>query len=340
MARLRFFFQKILDFLRIRTVVAGLEISDEVVRFVYFEGMTWRLYAIRLEPGVLENGRIKKREKFIAALMALRTQSKNGGKNKKINVVVSLSSVNAYSQMFNLPIVTGDDLTKAIELNLQMASPGEASKTYAGWQIVDKDEGVGRIDILSSFIEREIVDDMVRALLEAKFLAMAVEPRSISLARILREKGMGVDPKKAYILVDVDSVGLDFLIIRNGEPYFEYINRWEDIAGEKGEISLEKFESQLTTSLRQVLNFYGQHWPEPIAAMIISAATFQAEIEKTVAQNFSFPALRMTLEMGQAISSEWLVAVGCALRGRASKFDSNEKEISLLGEAWEDRFHA
>jgi hypothetical protein len=47
----------------------------------------------------------------------------------------------------------------------------------------------------------------------------------------------------------------------------------------------------------------------------------------------------MTLEMGQVISPEWLIAVGCALRGRRSKSKLGEKEITLLGEPWENRFN-
>src|SRR5271167_4788222 len=112
MNRLQFAFQKFLAFLRIRTIVAGLEVSDQVLRLVYFNGKIWQLTAVRLEPGILENGKIKDREKFLAALNALKTQSKVGGGKKKISVVTTLGSVNAYSQVFKLPLVTGDGLTK------------------------------------------------------------------------------------------------------------------------------------------------------------------------------------------------------------------------------------
>src|SRR5205814_531086 len=44
----------------------------------------------------------------------------------------------------------------------------------------------------------------------------------------------------------------------------------------------------------------------------------------------------MTLVMGQPISSEWLVALGCSLRGGISGVAA--KEISFLGEELEDRF--
>lgn len=339
MNRLRFAFQKTLAFLRIRTIVAGLEVSDQLVRLVNFDGKAWQLTAVRLEPGVVENGKIKDRAKFFAALAALKAQSKTGPVKKKVGVVLVFSSVNAYSQVFNLPEVSGDELAKAVELNLQMASPGEAGKMYSDWKIVGNNQDTKQLEILSSFIERDVVDDMVQALFDANFFVMAIEPRSLALSRMLQERGLDADAKKSYILIDVGAVGIDFLVIRNGEPYFEYPTGWTDLADEKGNIPVEKFIAQIVGGLHRVLNFYSGHWPEPIAAIIVSSATLQEEIEKAIAQNFPFPTLRMTLEMGQIISPEWLVAIGAAMRDRRTKFDLSEKELSLLGKPWQDRFH-
>jgi hypothetical protein len=327
---IRHFFKKLLSLLRVQAIVAGLEVGDDVLRLAYLDDNTWQLHATRLEPGVLENGKIKDRTRFLSTLAALKAESKIGGgnKKKKISVAVSISSAHTYSQVFNLPILEGDALLKAVDLNLRMASPGEASKTYAGWEVVGRDESASRLDVLSAFVDRDVIDDMIQTLFAAGFLAMAVEPRSVALTRILREKGAGIDPRKPYLFLDIDNVGIDFLVIRNGLPYFEYTNLWKDIADVGGEISLQKFEEELGASLRQVINFYNQHWTEPMSAVIIAATTLHESIEKTVAANTAFPAVRLTLEMGQPISSEWLVAIGCSLRG----------EISLLGAEWEDRF--
>jgi hypothetical protein len=339
MKKISYYFNNVLGALRVRSAVSGLEISDQVLRLVYFDGKAWQLQSARLEPGVLENGRIKDRAAFLAALGELRKKSKVAGrsKNRKVSVAVVLSSVNAYTQVFNLPQITGADLEKAVELNVQMASPGDATKINSGWQNVGIEEGSGQMDILSAFIDRDIVDEMAQALFEAKFLAVALEPRSVALARILREKQVGVDIKKSYILVDVGNAGMDFFIIRNGQPYFQYATPWSDIADDKGQIALEKFETQLTASLRQVLNFYAQHWPEPVSAVIISAVTFSDEIEKAVGEKFFLPALKMTLEMGQTISPEWLVPLGSSLWTPESKI--GEASINLLGVGWRDRFY-
>ena len=337
--KLRHFYEKILHFLRVRSFVAGLEISDEVLRLAYFDGRLWQMRAIRLGPGVMEQGKMKDREAFSSALRELKTAARFGGSvtTHKLGVVVSLSSVTPYSQVFSLPAIEDGDLEKAVALNMAMVSPGSAAETYAGWQVVSRDDATFRLEVLAAFIDRALVDDVVNELASAGFVAVAIESRSLALARVLREKGAGIDIKKAYLMVSVDNGGLDFLVIRNGELYFEYQNSWHDIAGDKGEIPMAKFEEELSGSLRRVLNFSGQHWPDPVSAVIISASAFQAEIEKTIAGNFSLPVLRMTLEIGQMISPEWLVALGCSLR--EARHQHTAREITLSGDDLEDRFH-
>ncbi len=339
MQKISFYFNKLLAALRARSMVSGLDISDQVLRLVYFDGAVWQLHTVRIEPGVLEGGRVKNRDALLAALRALKEQSKidGGNKKKKVNVAIALSSVNTYTQVFTLPQVNRNELEKAIELNVQMASPGDAAKIDSGWQVVGRNRESGQVDILSAFIDRDIVDEMVQALFEANFLVVALEPRSIALARILREKAAGVDITKSYLLVDIGNTGMDFFIIRNGKPYFQYVTAWSDVADEKGNIQVENFRTQLTMNLHQVLNFYGQHWTDPVSAVIVSAVMLQDEIEKTVAEKFSFPAIRMTLEMGQSISSEWLVPLGSSLW--SPELTLGEAPINLLGAGWRDRFY-
>ena len=50
---IRKFFEKVLTLLRVRAVAAGLEVGDDAVRLVRFDGKIWRMYAVRLAPGIL-----------------------------------------------------------------------------------------------------------------------------------------------------------------------------------------------------------------------------------------------------------------------------------------------
>ena len=337
MNSIKLFFEKLLALLHVHSVAGGLEISDQVLRLVFFNGKTWQMGAIKLEPGVMENGKIKNMPAFSDSLRRLKlTIPAVKNPNKKMNVVVSLSSVNIYSQVFNLPILEGDELQKAIELNVQTLSPVDASMTYSGSQFLGRDEVNLRLDISAAFVDKQIVDEMVKALFANGFLTVGVESRALALVRIIREKGAGIDITKSYLLLNIDNSGLDFLIVRKGQLYFEYSDHWSDIADDKGQISVEKFEESLSGSLRQVTNFYNQHWPEPLSAVILSASAFGEQAEAAINSVAILPIIKLTLEMGQPISSEWLVALGCSLRGFNTSLHA--KEINLSGEEAMDTF--
>ena len=267
-------FQKILSFLKIRATAAGLEISDQVLRLVYFDKKAWRMEALRLAPGVMEKGKILDAPAFAAALHELKSKVPSAQGKRKMNVVVSLSSVNMYSQVFTLPIMEGDELEKAIDLNVQMASPVDIAHAYFDWQLLGRDEVSLRSEIAAAFVDKAIVDDVTRALYASGFVAVGVESRALALARVLRKMGVGVDVGKSYLLLDIDNAGIDFLVVRNGKLYFEYATPWGDLADDKGEISVKKFTEALASNLRQVMNFYTQHWPEPLAGIVLSAAAF------------------------------------------------------------------
>jgi len=318
-------------------MAGGLEVSDEVLRLVYFDGKKWQMAAIRMQPGIMEHGKIKDGDAFVAALTALRGKIADlGAKNKKkMNVVISMSSVKVYSQTFSLPFVQGQELDNAVQLNMQMLSPVDIAQMYASSEILKRDEEGVKIEILASFIDRKIVDDVIAALFRASFVVVGVESRPLAMMRILREKGAGIDIEKTYLVVNIDNSGLDFLIAREGKLYFEYANQWPEIADDKGQISAARFEDTLTSSLRQVVNFHDQHWKEPLAAIIVSAAAFEDQAEVAIKRGSALPIIRLSLYMGQPVSSEWLVALGCSLRGMGSQ---TEKEINLLGEGAQDAF--
>lgn len=329
--------EKVLAWMKVRVPAAGLEVSDQVIRLVYFDGKVWRMHAIRLEPGVLEKGKIKKRVELMETLAALKTMMQGKKKRATVNVVVCLSSVETYTQVFSLPSLKDEGMEQAVDLNLKMAaSPFPAGEAYSGWQLIGRDEGTLQSQILSAFIDRQVVDDIVGALFEAGFLTMAVESRALALARMLHAKGAGLGAKQPYVFVSIDNAGIGFLIIRGGALYFEYTEPWSDIMDEKGEISIARFEERFTASVRQVINFYSQHWSEPLGIIVLSAVALAEQAERAIAAATSVPVVRLTLMMGQAIAPEWLTAWGCSLRGDG--LASGNHEISLLGEESQDRF--
>lgn len=336
-SKIKYYLEKLLTAVRARSIVGGLEISNSTVRLAYFDGRAWHLGGVRLEPGIMEDGKIRDRDRFVEALKSVKLQV-FGKKyeSREVSIVASLSSISIYSQVFGLPMIKGENLDKAIQLNIQMVSPVDISQTYPGWQVVGEDQRSSRLEVLSAFIDRSIVDELNRAMLDSGFLLAALESKMLSLSRLLREQAVGVNIDQPYIMVSLDDSGLDFLIIRHGQPYFEYFNPWREIVDEKGQIGGELFGVAITRSLYQILNFYGQHWPEAVSEVVISATALKDEIEKIVKASFPFTVKELKLKIGEAIGPEWFVSLSCGIRG--SKPRGKDKEMSLMGIGAEEEF--
>jgi len=72
METLKRYLRKLLSLLRVRVVAGGLEISDQVLRLVYFDGKVLQMAAVVLGPGVMEKGAIKDATAFVDALHAVK----------------------------------------------------------------------------------------------------------------------------------------------------------------------------------------------------------------------------------------------------------------------------
>ncbi|MFA6354645.1 MAG: hypothetical protein WCX12_03110 [Candidatus Paceibacterota bacterium] len=332
------YLRKVLNFLKGNSMIGGLEISDFSLRFAYLKNnREWQMTSIRLAPGIMKANVILDYHKFVESLFILKKEIfKKDQPQKKILVVVSLGSLNIYTQIFSLPKLEGHALKEAVKLNLQMVAPSQVGEHYSGWQLVGTDETAKKVDILSVFVGRTMVDELSKALLEAGFLVIAVESRSFSLTRIFREQSLGIDSFRPYILLSLDNESLDFIIIKRGQMYFEYFNSWQDLKGGGKEISISEFRTVVVRNLRQVLNFYGQHWSEPVEDVILATPGLGEEITKIIKDNFSLRVKNLELKLDRPVSSEWFGALGGGIRSIASRRD--DREINLSGVEAEDNY--
>ncbi len=329
--------EKILSGLRARTQVGGLEISDTALRFAYFKDEVLQATALRLPPGIVENGGVKNYPLLIEALKKLRQQiPEHFHKKKLINVIMTLGSVRIYTKVFSLPFLEGNNLEDAIQLNIRMISPVELSQTYAGWQLVNENRGELKIEILTAFINKVFIDQLDNALKEGGFLPIAVESGALSLARLIRERAVEFEIDKFYLVVNIDDDGLQFLILRRGQLHFEYFHSWSDIRGEAREISWSDFEATIKRTIHQVLNFYGTRWPEPLTEVFLSTNSLEEEISKIIRENFSLQVKELRVRFEQPIRKEWFEVAGSALRAKLSR--AKDQDINLFGISVQEEF--
>ena len=321
---------KALSLLRAKSKIGGLEISDTDIRFAYFNGDSPAMSALRLPSGIIEDGNVKNYDTLVEALKNLRELiPADFGDKKTINAIVTLSSVHVYTQVFSLPFMKDENLKEAVQLNVNMVSPFDLSQAYAGWQLISQKEGDLKIEVLSAFAQKAFIDTLRKALADAGFFAVAVESGALSLARLVRERGVDYKTEKPLLILSVDDIGLRFLIIRLGHLHFEYFQSWKDIQGELKEVSWENFEGAIKRNLHQVLNFYGSHWQEPLTDVVIASNTLTEEISKVINENFSMNASELKFRFDEPLKREWYEVIGSAIRGEVPRLE--DEDINLFG---------
>lgn len=333
-----FSFRRILARLNPSPAVGGLEISESALHFMQLGDGVMHAAALRLPPGILENGRIKNAPNFVAALKNLRAQIPMPAK-RQVHVVVSLPSEPVYAQAFAMPFIAEANIEEAARLNLQMISPMDPKDTYSDWQQIGEAaaEG-GGFDLLGALIERKVADAYTAALKEAGFVPVAAEFPALSLTRVVGAAAAGFDPREPAIIINVSSDGINYAIVRGGNLYFNYFVPWRTISGAERQISADVFKNSVVRNLQQVINFHAGRWGGPVKNFLLVSQGLQQEIKDVVLKNFPGTAISdLALAKYAQVPAVYFAALGAALRGRIPR--GADTIISLLAIGTEDEYH-
>lgn len=325
------FFSALLDKLSLKPKIAGLQISDSSVQYVFLGKSQPISASVRLTPGIIREGKLENSDQLLAALNELRKIIVGGELQKKIRVIVSLPPAIIYTQSFSVPKIDEGKLREAAKLNLQIISPIEANQAYMNSQVLAENED--RFDLLGAFVARKAVDDFKNVLDSAKFEIIAFEFPALALVRAVRENF--TLPPKPFLLIDISSDGLVLLIMKGGSLYFEYFRSWHSVQGEKREISKADFETVVTQEVKKVMDFSLTRFKEKIDQAFVVAPSLETEIAGILSK-FGIQSAALVLKNYQ-ISSGWYAALGSALRG--VKFQGQDREINLSSRSMVDVFY-
>jgi Tfp pilus assembly protein PilN len=331
MSRFSAFIKKMSDAINPALPVGGLEISDAFLRYAIIEDGQLRTAYARLAPGIVKDGHVAERAKFLEVLKTLKAQL---GENGPANVIATVRSGSIYAQIFNLPPLPPTRRAEAVSLNLQSISPLERSTSYSDAEIVGEGPS-GELEFLGAFAPRAVIDDLNSALLEAGFLPLAFEFGALSVARVIRELS-GYGPEAPRLIINIMSDGVDFMIIKNSNLYFHYWSSWESVLGEGGrQIDLTTFNQLIYRETARLLQFYGSKWGGSIANAIVVAPGFPEESSRLLAESFGLKVESLSVKKFNELGAQWLGALGAALRGSVPRFKDVFISLAPVGtETW------
>ena len=317
--------------------IGGLEVSDSALYFLKLTSKGDRVLeeaTVNLSAGIIENGRIKDRNKLISALNNLKSQFKK--KIKIIDVIVAVPSHYIYTQVFDLPKEVRGRLEEAVEFNLEAISPLASADCYRDWQLVGtKQEEGEKLEILGAFISAQIIDEYYSALQAGGFRPVAVEFAALALSRLFKYTTEG-EKGKSSILVYLSSAGIEFIIVKEGELRFQYFRPWESLKQDSQKISLNELKIAIVQELERVINFYNSRYNQAIQDIVLIAPGLQNEVNQIIAEHFSLTPKNLAPKNFSQFAPPWFVTLGASLRGVVPR--SFDTFISLMSVGTEKEY--
>lgn len=329
------FFKIFSKLLMPKEFIAGLEIKDAALRIARYQNDgSLKKASFVLEPGIIgEKGEIKDRARLLASLKKLKEQFEP--EKEKIPVIAIAPAVLVYAKTFSVPALSSDKLEQSAELNLQSISPIDFNSSYADWQLLGEVEKENKMEILGAFAARSFIDGYVRILEESGFLVAALEFPSLALARATKEFGLEIDFSQPQVLVNVSSDGIDFLVLQNGNLYFEYFTPWKLMTSAGGlesrEILFEDFKETIAREIKKVATFYGSRWGGKLGKVILASQALNKEISDLIKKSLSLEAADLKLAGFLDLPSSWFPVLGGALRGKMLRSRDNLISLTAIG---------
>lgn len=302
----------------------GLEVSDQAVRILFERKGVWQLEQVALPPGTVVKGKVMNAPVMLQALSEVRRRAAGGDTKRRIGVHVSLTSAPVYTQQVAIPLVSASELQSAVELNVQVSAPVALSELAWGWQPLP---GQSPPAILAAWTSRAPVDELVALMAQANFLPASLEPKVLSLARLVRELFPN-GKSSSYVLVNVDETGVSMSVIDAGSVRFQYGRTWDEVRGAATEITYPMLEAVIRREVPQVAGFYAQRGGTRLTEVLLASPTFTAELAATLGElGFTVRPLQVG---GSAFPLQGYGAFGAALRG--GMFSATDQaDLSLLG---------
>jgi len=325
----RHIFYKVIKKISPIEISGGLSVSDSAIRYIRFneDGIIEDKASLLLPAGAVSGGRIINNEIVVGALTALRNKIKISASNKA-EVIFSLESDSIYSQLFTLPPLQDSLFDEAVELNVQAISPIDIKTAYYSYQAVglSSKDALGGRDLLGAFIKSSIADDWISACKIAGLIPVAIEFQTLSIARAITELAQ-VRENGITMVVSIASEGINFIVIKNNNLYFDHFYPWRLIQEKDKLISIEKLKQVILVETNKVVNFAITKFSGTLSSIRISAEGVSEEI--IIAFKKQYPTILVagiTIQ-GKKAPSLWIAALGAAKRGLLLR--SEDTMISL-----------
>ncbi|MEK7459982.1 MAG: pilus assembly protein PilM [Patescibacteria group bacterium] len=301
----------ILNLLTKEKRVAGIEISDSVVRIVFIRKYKDKLTRKNVEQlvfveepiaaNIIVEGVVADRALLGKTLGSIWSKVALGTDY----AIVSIPDDKVYSRIFSFhKTLSGERLSEAMRLAVSFQLPTKIDESYLDWeQLPSTPQGN---EILLATIPRTVAQGYADALLDAGIKILALESHLASIARAVK-----LEPERTVLFTKKTPDGATVFALKNGTLRFSRTlpSRFLD-------------ESKISTEVHRIRTALAGE----LGVEIVEASILDAKIRDDYAnkKGFSEP------------QSKWLIAIGAVIRGQIPEGEDNL--ISLLPVGTEEAY--
>ncbi len=313
----------LLNLLTTEKNVAGIEISDSVVRIAFLRPKESKRWQIRGKKGlapsasdaleydlllieepiasnIIENGIVTDPDLLGQALKDIWVRAKLDTNY----AIVAIPDNTIYSRIFSFPKgVEGSRLTEAMRLAIGFQLPIKIEETYLDWELTTGTKTTN--EILLSTIPRAVADGYVGALESAGVKTLALESQLASIARVIKHKA-----GESKLITSKNPDGVTIFIIKDGILQFSRTLPTKFV-----------HEDKRAEEIRKIKTSYEAEYGEVVNEMELN----------DLAINDSFAPYKI-----KEPTTKWLIALGATMRAQTAEGADNF--ISLLPVGTEDAY--
>lgn len=321
--------------------VAGIDITDAFARLILLDPGTLNITAaaeVKLLPGTVRSGRVESHANLVAALQQLKTSAGTAFSHNPV-AILSLSPELFFTHVLSLPDIPEENFKEAARLNAIQLSPIKMQEAYFDWQNLGVDTGTLERELFIAVAPRAAIDPYLEAARRAGIDIIAAEPSSLGLVRVLTYFVTAPDKRAAFLLASVSSDGMDFVVAREGKPFFSHFFSWKDVPEARaGRIDKDGFKTVTRRGISKVLMFFTTRHKEQLASAAPFSPIFQEEIVAVLKDEFRMKVAgyRLPIFGGKALTETWVGALGSALRGIIPR--GQDTIVSLMPVGTEELF--
>lgn len=203
-----------LDFLTLKPTAFGLDISDLSLKIIKLKksGKFFDLASFgetEIKPGIIEGGEIKN-EAELARIIKEALKKVKGEKLETNYVVASLPEEKAFLEVIQMPLMTVQELAKAIYFEAENYIPLPIEKVYLDAQtVLPLKNHLKHMDVLLAALPKKTIDSYIASLQEAGLKPLALEIESQAISRAVVPGGLSPFP---LLLIDLGANRSSFIV--------------------------------------------------------------------------------------------------------------------------------